>query len=80
MTLSMALGNLDVPKELDERFEGLAKMKGTPKNSLILTALEEWVEDQEDAALADEIMAGVRAGTIKILSSEEVSKRLGLDN
>ncbi|MDE5832712.1 MAG: hypothetical protein K2H64_06985 [Desulfovibrio sp.] len=54
-------------------------MKGTSKNFLILTALEEGAEEQEDAALADKIMAGVRGGTIKVLSSEEVSKRIGLD-
>ena len=80
MTLSMEINTLELPKELEERFDGLAKMKGISKNSLILTALDEWAEDQEDAALADEIMAGVRAGTVKILSSEEVSKRLGLDS
>ena len=80
MTLSMEINTLELPKELEERFDGLAKMKGISKNSLILTALDEWAEDQEDADLADEIMAGVRAGTVKILSSEEVSKRLGLDS
>lgn len=78
MTLSMALENLDVPKELEDRFEGLAKMKGTPKNSLMLTALEEWIEDQEDAAMADEVMAGIRAGTVKVYPAKEVWDRLGL--
>lgn len=78
MTLSMSIGNLDVPKELEERFEGLAQTTGTPKNSLILTALEEWLEDKEDATLADEVMAGVRAGTVKVYPAKEVWARLGL--
>lgn len=80
MTLNMTLNTLEIPNDLEKRFDGLAKKKGTPKFDLILTALEEWIEDQEDAALADEIMAGIRNGSVKILSSEEVSKRLGLDN
>lgn len=76
----MATCGIIVPDELDERFAGLARMKGESKESLILAALEEWLEDQEDAARADEVMRGVRSGAVKILSSEEVSKRLGMEN
>lgn len=78
MTLSMTLENLDIPKELEERFEGLAQKRRTSKNSLILAALEEWIEDQEDAAMADEVMTGIRAGTVKVYPAKEVWDRLGL--
>lgn len=80
MALIMSLENLNVPRELEDRFEGLAKMRRTPKNFLMLTALEEWLEDQEDAILADEVMAGIQAGTVKVYPAKEVWDRLGLED
>lgn len=74
----MTIGTLELPKELDERFEGLALAKGRPKNSLILDALEEWLDDQEDIANADEVVAGIEAGTIKVYPAKEVWNRLAL--
>lgn len=34
-------------------------MKGTHKNSFILTVLEEWLEDQEDSVMADKSIAAL---------------------
>ena len=74
----MTIGTLDLPGELDDRYEELAQTTGTPKNSLLLKALEEWLEDKEDAAVADEVMAGIQAGTVEVYPAKEVWDRLGL--
>lgn len=74
----MTIGTLELPRELEERYEGLAQTKGTLKNALILTALDEWLEDHEDISRADEVMAGIKAGTVKVYPAKEVWDRLGL--
>lgn len=76
----MTIGTLTLPDELEARLDGLARSTGKTKTALILTALEEWLEDQEDVARADEVMQGIRAGTVHVLTSEEVWKRLGLES
>ena len=74
----MPINQLELPRELGERLEAMARATGAGKNSLVLQALDEWLEDREDAALADEVMAGIRAGTIKVYTAREVWDRLGL--
>lgn len=56
----------------------MAQRTGTPKNSLIPTALEGGPGDKEDADLADEVMTGVRAGAVEVYSAKEICDRLGL--
>lgn len=69
-----------LPDEIDARLDELARETGRSKDFYIIKALEEYLEDLEDLYLAEKIMEGVRAGKIKVYSSEEVEKRLGLDN
>lgn len=72
--------SLRLPEEMNSRLNELAKETGRSKTFYILKALEEYLEDIEDIYLAEKILEGVRAGRIKVHSSEEVEKRLGLEN
>ena len=47
MTLSMEINTLKLPKELEERFDGLAKLKGITKDSLILKFLPSWMSGRK---------------------------------
>jgi predicted DNA-binding protein len=71
---------LPLSLELYTKLEDLAKSKGMTNMQLVLEALETYIEDLEDIKTADAVMKGVEEGTIKIISSEEMVRRLGLDS
>lgn len=71
---------LPLSPELYTKLEDLAKSKGMTNMQLVLEALETYIECLEDIKTADAVMKGIEEGTIKIISSEEMVRRLGLDS
>jgi len=74
----MAQFVLELPQELRERIEtrsGAAKQK---PERLMLMAIEQYLEDLEDAEDAMRLSAAVACGEEKVYSAEDVRRRLGL--
>ena len=72
--------SLRLPKDIEERLDGLAKRTGRTKTFYVRQAIMTHLEDLEDAFQADEIMKRVRAGEESVLSAEEMRKSLGLES
>lgn len=69
---------LRLPNELDERLDALAKASGRSKNEHALEALTEYVADMEDAQIAEQRLADLRAGRSHTVPIEELMQRYGL--
>ncbi len=72
--------SLRLPKDIEERLDGLAKRTGRTKTFYVRQAILTHLEDLEDAFQADEIMKRVRTGEESVLSAEEMRKSLGLES
>lgn len=75
----MAL-SVRLPPETEARLETLARQTGRTKTYYLREMIERSLSDMEDYYLAAETVARVRKGEEKTYSSEEVRKRLGLDD
>ena len=76
----MAQFVLELPQELRERIEtrrGAANQK--PENFMLM-AIEQYLEDLEDAREAQRVMAEIDAGRMATRPWGEVRARLGLDD
>ncbi len=71
--------SLRLPKDIEERLEGLAKRTGRTKTFYVRQAILTHLEDIEDAFQADEIMERVNSGEEPVLSAGEMRKSLGLE-
>jgi len=71
---------LRLPKDIEERLDGLAKRTGRTKTFYVRQAILTHLEDLEDAFQADEIMKRVRTGEESVFSAEEMRKSLGLES
>jgi predicted DNA-binding protein len=71
---------IQLPEEIDERFTALADSTKRSKNECILEALEQFLEDLEDARAADAAYEEFLASGKKTTSLEEVIKKYGLDD
>lgn len=65
-------------KELEERLSEAAKRAGRTKTSFARKAIEEYIEDIEDIAAAEEAMR--QHDPSKTISLAELRKELGLDD
>ena len=72
--------SLRLPKDIEERLDGLAKRTGRTKTFYVRQAIMTHLEDLEDAFQADEIMKRVRTGEESVLSAQEMRKSLGLES
>ncbi len=72
--------SLRLPKDIEERLDGLAKRTGRTKTFYVRQAILTHLEDLEDAFQADEIMKRVRTGEESVVSAEEMRKSLGLES
>jgi RHH-type rel operon transcriptional repressor/antitoxin RelB len=72
--------SLRLPKDIEERLDGLAKRTGRTKTFYVRQAILTHLEDLEDAFQADEIMKRVRTGEESVFSAEEMRKSLGLES
>lgn len=66
-------------KDLETRLNTLAKKTGRTKTYYVQEMIENGLADIEDYYLADAIMERVRAGKSELISTEQMSKNLGLD-
>ena len=66
-------------KEIESRLSALAKKTGRTKTYYVHEMIENGLDDIEDYYLADATMEKVRAGKMELFSTDELSKRLGLD-
>lgn len=75
MTLSVRL-----PPEAEARLDALAKKTGRTKTYYLREMIQRGLDDMEDYYLAAATMERVRKGEEGTSSSEDVRKRLGLDD
>ena len=66
---------LTIPDELDKRLAALAAKARVSKDTYVLHALEEYLEDQEDYLLALEISQRIEKGEEKTIPYEEVLRQ-----
>jgi len=68
---------IQLPNDLEKRLEVLSKETGRPKTEYITEAVAEYLEDLEDAYLAEKRLEDLRAGRSETYSLEEVGRELG---
>jgi RHH-type rel operon transcriptional repressor/antitoxin RelB len=64
-----------VPKDLHRRALAMAESQGHTFNDIVSDALEEYLEELEDIAIAKETLARIRRGEERTYSQEEVWRR-----
>jgi RHH-type rel operon transcriptional repressor/antitoxin RelB len=69
---------IDIPEDLASRLQALTERTGRSEASYVLEAVNELLEDLEDAQIAEERLADLRAGRSRTYTLEEVEKELGL--
>lgn len=69
---------VDLPAELERRLTAAAAAVGHRPDDLVRDALNEYLGDLEDLALAEQRLDDVRAGRSRTFSLEEVERELGL--
>ncbi len=67
-----------VPEELETRLDRLAQLTGRTKTYYVREAIEEHLDDLEDAYLAEKVLAKVRSGREKLIPLEDVVTQYGL--
>jgi RHH-type rel operon transcriptional repressor/antitoxin RelB len=67
---------VEIPQELNAKLEALAAKNGVEKDRYLAEAIEVFLEDQEDIALATERLKN----PARRIPLEEVVRNLGLDN
>jgi RHH-type rel operon transcriptional repressor/antitoxin RelB len=69
-----------ISEELETRLDRLAKLTGRTKTFYVREAIEDHLEDLEDAYLAASVLEDIRTGREKLVSLEDVVKQYGLDD
>ena len=69
-----------VPEELETRLDRLAQLTGRTKTYYVREAIEDHLDDLEEAYLAEKVLEQVRSGKEKLISLEDVVKQYGLDD
>jgi len=75
MTLS-----IELDPDVERRLESLAARTGRSKASHIKEMISQGLEDIEDYYSAHKVLEGVRDGSVKVRSSEDARRMLGLDD
>ncbi len=70
---------VELPKEVEERLERLSRKTGRAKADYILEAILEYLDDIEDASLAEARLEDIRAGRTQTIPLEEVMRRHGME-
>jgi len=68
-----------LPKDIEQRLDALAERTGRTKTYYAREAILEYLEDMEDAYLAEARLADLKAGKSHTVLLEEVMKRYGLE-
>ena len=74
----MASITLELSPEMRERIEVRSGAVNQKPERFVLMAIEQYLEDLEDAEDAMRLSAAVACGEEKVYSAEEVRRRLGL--
>jgi predicted DNA-binding protein len=61
-----------VPDDLRKRAKAAAALQGTSLSAIVRQALEDFLEEVEDVAEAEEVLARIKRGEAKVYSHEEV--------
>ncbi len=72
--------SIELPKEIDARLDHLARKTGRSKADHVREAVIEYLEDLEDAAIAEERLEAIREGRSRTYTIEEMEKALGLED
>lgn len=70
--------SLQLPDEVFNRLEGLAKLTGRSKTFYMIKAITDHIDDLEDLYIAEQRLIDARAGKSKTHTLEEVERNLGL--
>ena len=65
---------------IEQRLAGIAKQQHKRRQTVVRDMLLKQIEDAEDYAVATAVMADIEAGRTTVISSEEMWRRLELDN
>jgi RHH-type transcriptional regulator, rel operon repressor / antitoxin RelB len=76
----MASVSLRLPDDLSGRLDNLAQLTQRSKTFYMLEAIREHLDDLEDAYIADQRMADIRAGKSEAVSLEAVMRQYGLEH
>lgn len=71
---------VQLPPDIDQRLDELAKRTGRTKGDYVLEAIIEYVGDLEDAHIARQRMDDIRAGRGKTIPLSELMAEYGLDD
>lgn len=69
-----------VPEEIETRLDRLAKLTGRTKTYYVRKAIEDHLDDLEDAYLAEQVLENIRSGREKVVSLDDVVKQYGLED
>ncbi len=69
-----------VSEELEMRLDRLAQLTGRTKTYYVREAIEDHLDDLEEAYLAEKVLKKVRSGGEKLMPLEDVVKQYGLDD
>ncbi len=69
---------IQLPEEIENRLDALARKTGRSKDSYAREAILEYLDDLEDLYLAEQQMTDVRAGRLKTIPLEEVMDQYGM--
>lgn len=75
----MSAVSIRLPEDLSARLTDLAIATGRSKTYYMLEAIREHLDDLEDAYIAEQRLADIRAGRSKTVPLADVMKRYGLD-
>lgn len=71
---------VQIPEDLDNRLNALARRTGRSKSSFVREALIQQLDDIEDYYLGMETLERIRKGEERVYSSAEARRELGLDD
>ena len=69
-----------LPKDIETRLEVLAERTGRTKTFYVREAILDHLEDLEDAYLAEQTLAEIRAGKQKTIPLEELAAEYGISH
>ena len=72
--------SIELEPDVERRLEKLSQRTGRTKAFHVQEMISQGLEDIEDYYSAHKVLEGVRDGSIKIRSSEEARRMLGLDD
>ena len=69
---------IELPDDIEQRLDALARATGSSKESYLQEAIVEYLGDLEDLHLAEARLADIRAGRAATVELAEVARDLGL--